>query len=947
MIKITIDDIELDALEGDYILNIARENGIFIPALCYLSGCQPTLACKLCMVEIEGKRHYACNTKAKDGMKIATNSPQIAAERYAIMQSYAVNHPLECGVCDKSGECELQDFVAHFGVDSQDFFVPDSPKNFAFWSQVKYDPSLCILCERCVTTCKDNLGFANLKAQKCEAPSIEHAKEAMPKDAFSVWNRRQKATIAFVGESECADCAECVSVCPVGALGVKSFQYRANAWELRQTSSTCALCAAGCKIIYESKRDKDGCERIYRVTNDANFNPICGAGRFAFDVGGGIGGASSGGVGLSSTAKCGGEGGHCGGESSGESLQTAQRFSEALERLKSAKIIAVGGNVTNNEARFLAALARKFGTCLVNPTLKKYSEFLDVFLAFGGALSGLENIAAHRVFVAFGSALKEENPLTFYKINNALKMQKDSHLVYAHALVDKLVARLSKNITQIALPPSFEDIFLLGILRILEPKSALLEPLNATQKTAEIRKIVEEKATDENGAESVKKIEKIEQIPYFGVLEEAGIDVATFENLANILGRAKPLIIVGGDILEHPNANYAAKILAYLQGANLAAVLLVPPSANANGICAALDFCDGGEGDFDCGCGENAANLGESAACVGFRAEGKFVIDSVCADFKIPHFENLNDTITNIDCRELPLNAVFGGENYLENWAANLGLEVDFAPQDLANDYGQNGADLRGRTLRIYAKNAPKEADFVEFSRQKTAPNAPNAYLRDPQAHFYPYTRFSQNLQGKVGIYASREAVERLNAERGVSEGDFVLLSTENGANGAKLLSPENPPNPATPKNPATPVNLVNLANAANPLNPADPVPPANPMNPAPRAAATIRAQIFIDPNLGGEIFAVSPQIEGALALFGGKKFARVTLKKAPQDSLGNHSQLKNPPRISPDSPPQDSKIAPDSKDSPPNAPDSPPKAPPSALGAGCTDSHQDCHDKN
>ena len=99
-------------------------------------------------------------------MSVVTNTPEIMLERKAIMQSYCVNYPLECGVCDKSGECELQDFTLLFGVDNQSYFVADSLKKHDSWGQVKYDPSLCILCERCVTACKDNLGEGELKSGK-------------------------------------------------------------------------------------------------------------------------------------------------------------------------------------------------------------------------------------------------------------------------------------------------------------------------------------------------------------------------------------------------------------------------------------------------------------------------------------------------------------------------------------------------------------------------------------------------------------------------------------------------------------------------------------------------------------------------------------------------------------------------------------------------------------
>ncbi|WP_298786491.1 2Fe-2S iron-sulfur cluster-binding protein, partial [uncultured Campylobacter sp.] len=105
MAKITIDGKACECDEGEYILQVARRCGVFIPALCYLSGGTPTLACRLCMVEADGKRVYSCNAKAKDGMVVYSRSPEIDAEREAIAQVYCINHPMACGVCDQSGEC--------------------------------------------------------------------------------------------------------------------------------------------------------------------------------------------------------------------------------------------------------------------------------------------------------------------------------------------------------------------------------------------------------------------------------------------------------------------------------------------------------------------------------------------------------------------------------------------------------------------------------------------------------------------------------------------------------------------------------------------------------------------------------------------------------------------------------------------------------------------------
>lgn len=785
MANITIDNINLEVNEGEYILEIARKNNIFIPAICYLTKCSPTLACKLCMVEIDGKRSYACNTKAKEGMNITTNTPDIAAERKAIMQSYVVNHPLECGVCDKSGECELQDFTHLFNVDSQDFFIPDSKKDMAFWSQVKYDPSLCILCERCVTTCKDNLGEANIKSVKYDAIPLDatYWKEKMPKDAFSVWNRKQKGLIGFVGENPCFDCAECVSVCPVGALGLKSFQYSTNAWELNKISSTCALCSSGCKIVYESKKDSNGESKIYRVTNDFNFNPICGAGRFAYDI---------------------------------YPTNSTNNLTKALESIKKADYIVVGGNTTNNEALFLNEVKKKFNIKLVNPLLKKYSDFMGVFFSSGAKISTLEDISKHKVVLSFGSSLKNENPLVRYKINNTAKIQKDIHFIYAHPLKDKLIQKLSKNFLNIQLKPQSEDILLLAILDILDSNANLTQPIKNSKKTIEYKTLkenisqIKEIIKDENGDEKEvskeikEQVESIEHRDYYAIFEDAGISYEVYLALESALQKSKPLLIVGSDVYFNPNANYIAKILSYLQINLKADVLIIPPTPNANGLCNIIDF-----------------NSDASGFSVGFRTKGDYVFDSVLCDFEIPYFNALNDTITNIDYKILPLQSAFKINDYLSALAKGLDISLEIPDLFLNNDFGNDGRDLRGIKTKANIKNSINDINFTESA--SLIDSGLNAYLRDSNTHFYPYTKYSKNLQCDIGIYTSKQNIQSLNLEYGINEGDNI-----------KLIANDN----------------------------------------------EISAKIYVDYDMEDDYFAVSPQISGADAFFRDCKYLKVRVGK-------------------------------------------------------------------
>lgn len=781
MAEITINNTKITANEGEYLLNVARANGIFIPAICYLSGCSPTLACKLCMVEADGKRVYACNVKVKDGMSVITSNEEIAKERKAIMQSYCVNHPLECGVCDKSGECELQDFTLLFKVDNQHYSVADSLKKITAWGQVKYDPNLCILCERCVTTCKDNLGEANLKVVKSDTiPQLDSAKwkAIMPKDAFSVWNRKQKGVIGFVGENPCKDCVECVSVCPVGALGVKSFQYTTNAWELQKIDSSCNLCPSGCKITLEGKKDALNQMQIYRVSNDFNFNPICAAGRFAQHL---------------------------------KADFTHNDFNKAINTLKNAKIIAVGGNTTNNEAKFLQTLKETFGIKLVNGVLEKYFEILDIFSEI--AFERLESITQEKLIIAISGNPKYENPLIRYKINNALKMQKDSSFIFAHSIKDTLLASLSKKFLEIIHTPNADDAVILAICGILEPQIlADLETIEVDFETqVELKEQLKEQGEDgkEIIKETIKKETKLEKRKYYKYLAEAKLTYSQFLELEKSLSNATPLLILGSDFYVNKNAKAIAKILKNLALQGRIKLILNPPSSNANGIYENLTL-DSTQDSSD--------TMDSSDEKVGWRTSGDFTFDSVNADFIIPYFNAINDSIINIDNRLLPINAIFQADNYLAILAESLRIECDFSVERLDNFYANDGTDKRGKILARKGVNLKDDSMPLVFERQNSDYNA---YLRDVSPHFYPYTKHSENLHAKIGIYVAQGKMQDLSLELGLKVGDSIALQ----------------------------VNGI-----------------------------AISGEIYIDYEMEGGFFAISPQLENAKDAFNDARFAEAKL---------------------------------------------------------------------
>ena len=163
-LEVTIDNKQCSGVYGQTILEIARANDIYIPTMCYLTKVAPIASCRMCVVNVEGVdgEILSCQEKAVDGAVITTTNDEIFKHRQNIMKLYDVNHPLQCGVCDKSGECDLQNKTLEFGVSNQTFTTKDMARKQKKWGVLSYDPSLCIMCEKCVHTCNEVIGTAAL-----------------------------------------------------------------------------------------------------------------------------------------------------------------------------------------------------------------------------------------------------------------------------------------------------------------------------------------------------------------------------------------------------------------------------------------------------------------------------------------------------------------------------------------------------------------------------------------------------------------------------------------------------------------------------------------------------------------------------------------------------------------------------------------------------------------
>ena len=267
LITLTIDDREITVPDGTSIMRASIMAGINVPKLCATDSLEPFGSCRLCVVEIEGRRGYpaSCTTPVAEGLKVHTQTPKLADIRRGTMELYISDHPLDCLTCATNGDCELQDMAGAVGLrevrygyegeNHLDAIKDESNPYFTF------DPSKCIVCSRCVRACEETQGtFAlTLSGRGFES--------------------KVAAGITDFMDSECVSCGACVQACPTATL-IEKTVIEAGVPE-HSVTTTCAYCGVGCSFNAEMK----GEEVVRMVPNKnggANHGHSCVKGRFAW-----------------------------------------------------------------------------------------------------------------------------------------------------------------------------------------------------------------------------------------------------------------------------------------------------------------------------------------------------------------------------------------------------------------------------------------------------------------------------------------------------------------------------------------------------------------------------------------------------------------------------------------------------------------------------------------
>jgi len=264
LINITINEKPFQVPKNARLIDVCREKGFDIPSFCYYSDLALQASCRMCLVRIEKmpKLQTSCTITCTDGMAVTTQSEEIEKAQRGMTEFLLANHPLDCPVCDRGGECELQEMTFEWGGLEERF---TEEKNYAaeryLSPMVANDPQRCILCKRCTRVCDEWMG--------------EDAIEAGGRGAHTVIG-------TYLGWLDCSQCGNCIEVCPTGTLLDATYRHQTRPWELAQTVSTCNFCSDGCQMSLGSRggvlmrvvaRD--------RYVNGINGEFLCVKGRFA------------------------------------------------------------------------------------------------------------------------------------------------------------------------------------------------------------------------------------------------------------------------------------------------------------------------------------------------------------------------------------------------------------------------------------------------------------------------------------------------------------------------------------------------------------------------------------------------------------------------------------------------------------------------------------------
>ena len=265
-VTVTIDGRDVQAKPGELLIKVAQEHGTYIPRFCWHERMTPVGMCRMCLVEVDGQRGLppACTTPVTDGMVCRTNTDAVKKVQDGVLEFLLVNHPLDCPVCDRGGECPLQDQTLAFGP-GESRFVEEKrhfEKPIALSDLVDLDRERCIQCARCTRFADDIAGDPLITfVDRGDRTQVL----TFPDEPFSSY---------FSGNT--------VQICPVGALLSKQYRFKARPWDLATVETSCGTCAVGCRGALQSSSNR--IVRFLGVDSEpVNHGWLCDKGRYGFE----------------------------------------------------------------------------------------------------------------------------------------------------------------------------------------------------------------------------------------------------------------------------------------------------------------------------------------------------------------------------------------------------------------------------------------------------------------------------------------------------------------------------------------------------------------------------------------------------------------------------------------------------------------------------------------
>ena len=682
IINFKINGTSVEARDGESILQVARREGMYIPTMCYLAKATPNASCRMCVVEVKDVDGFvlSCNTPPVEGAEINTDSDELFKERQNIMKLYNVNHPLQCGVCDKSGECDLQNNTLEFELDEQSFATKDQARKKKKWGVLSYDPGLCIMCEKCTSVCNQIVGS--------EALYIK------PGGYKSVIDNHYSA---------CIQCGECISVCPVGAMASSDFKYTTNVWELNQIPSACAHCSSTCNLNYEVKNNA-----VYRVTNEDDYDSLCGAGRFGYDY-----------------------------ENKVES-KDVEAFDKTVNAFSKAKTIEFTSMITNEEAFVLQEMKTKLGVKLINEDARAYQNFLEAYSSVTGnsLYSGdLATIAKSDYAVSLGCAISSDNPMIRFNLSQAVNNNR-AWVAVIHPIEDYSIQNL---ITQY-------------LKHEVGAEEAILSLLC-------------EYFVSENGKSEHKAF--FDDIDAGYICGESSVGEEEFDLLVERkIRKHNPVLILGADLYNHPEAKNIAKMAGLLEKYSDFKVIIIPSDTNTLGVSL---ICDLDEKDGVSDIGYNTPAITTISAVSGSdldmpalnQQEGTFTnIDKKVVPL------NAGLTYNGYELNDIANALEIYSKNVID-YTSKLPLVKGFSNasfDDLPNYYTNDGKQVRGYALT----NISTEVEFTidEIAEIKEF-NGTVLYSHNPISQFNVFTDMAHQIVDKNVLMGSQQFADAARIKSG------------------------------------------------------------------------------------------------------------------------------------------------------------------------------------